>query len=482
MAIKGFKRKIKLLEMMTEDEVESIHVATLDVLKETGVKFESKWALDFLKKNDCIVDYDDMRVRFPESLVEENIRKAPSSFRVKAREEKNDQILGGNTVYFQNCPGMKTIDLDTFEPRPPTKSEYCDYIRVLDALPNVHGLSCYPYFGYEGVHPVMAIPESLAIKIINSSKFIESCYASNCEIFNIKMAKVSGIEILSGSHASSPLTIGKPAIMNVRRMIEAGFPIFVSNGCVYGGTGPATAAGALTVGNAEILSQVLLAQLIKPGTRILVFEVTFPMNMKTGSPYFGQIADSIENVMFNQIWRKYKLPIANGSVGLGGAKNIGFQSGYERGISCILSALSGANLIQFHGHVFGELSAHPIQAVLDDDIAGMVGRFIEGELVNSETIALDLIEKVGPIPGCYLNTDHTRKWWKREQYITKVADNLSYDEWIDGGKKNDIDYAKEIMDDIIAKHKPLPLDYEKIEELGGILKEAREYYKEKGAL
>lgn len=482
MAIEGFKRKIKPLEIMSEEDVNSIHIAALDILKETGVRFESKWALDFLKKNNCIVDYQNMRVRFPESLVEENIRKTPSSFRVKAREEKNDQILGGNTVYFQNAPGMKTIDLNTFEPRIPTKSEYEDYVKVLDALPNLHGISCYPYFGYSGVPEVMSIPESVAIKIINSSKFLQSCYTSDCEIFNIKMAKAADVEILSGLHASSPLTIGEPAIKNARRMISAGFPIFVADGTIHGGTGPATAAGALTINCAEILSQISLVQLIRPGTRILVWEVSWPMDMVTGSPYFGQIADSIENVMFNQVLMKYKIPVANGTPGYGNAKNIGFQSGYERGISCLLSALSGANLIQFHGSIYGELTAHPIQAVLDDDIAGMVGRFIEGETVNNKTIALDLIEKIGPIPGSYLNTKHTRDWWQKEQYITKAVDRSSYDGWIDGGKKNDIDYAKEKVKEIVATHKPLLLEDEKIDKIEKILKEARKYYRDKNML
>jgi trimethylamine--corrinoid protein Co-methyltransferase len=296
------------------------------------------------------------------------------------------------------------------------------------------------------------------------------------------MAKATGIEILSGLHASSPLTVGEPAIMNARRMIEAGFPIFVADGTIYGGTAPVTVAGALTINCAEILSQIMLVQLIKPGTRILVWEVSWPMDMVTGSPYFGQVADSIENVMFNQVWRKYKLPIANGTPGYSNAKNIGFQSGYERGISCLLSALSGANLIQFHGSIYGEITAHPVQAVLDDDIAGMVGYFIEGKSVDNEAIALDLIEKVGPIPGSYLNTRHTRKWWQREQYITKAADRLSYDSWIEGGKKNDIDYAKEIVKKLIATHKPLPLEKEKTEEIEIILKEAKKYYKERGML
>ena len=484
MASAGFKLKIKPLETISEDEIERIHAATINVLEETGIKIENKWALDLLNKNGCIVDFDSMIARFPQELIEECIKTTPKIFKFKAREEKNDVILGGDSVYFHSAPGMNTIDLDTFEPRPPTKDEHIDYIKVLDALPNLHKLSAYPYWGYEGVSPAMAIPESCAIKILYSSKTQEVAYNLDSEVFTLKMAQAAGVEYMSGLHTTSPLGVDKASIINTRRTVEAGFPIYIANGCTCGGTSPVTVPGSLVVGNAELLSMVVLVQLMEKGTRILVWDIVWPMNMKTGAPFFGQIQDSLENAIFNQIWRKkYKIPISNGTVGYGSAKNIGFQSGYEKGMAALISALSGANNIQFHGHIFGELSAHPVQAVLDDDIAGMVGHFIEGEEVNKETIALDLIKEVGTIPGQYLDKEHTRKWWKSEQFMGKSADYTStYSEWARKGKKNAIDYAKDRAEDIIATHKPLPLPDGKIEEIVKILEEAKKYYKEKGML
>jgi len=484
MAAAGFKLKIKPLEIITEDEIENIHSATINVLKETGIKVESKWALDLLKRNGCIVDYENMISKFPEELIEECIKTAPKVFTFKAREEKNDVVLGGDTVYFHSAPGMNTVDLDTLEPRPPTKEEHINYIKVLDYLPNLHKLSAYPYWGYEGVSPAMAIPESCAIKILYSTKTQEVAYNLDSEVFTLEIARVAGIEYMSGLHTTSPLGIDKSSLINTRRTVEAGFPVYIANGCTSGGTSPATSAGSLVVGNAELLSMVALVQLMKPGTRVLVWDIVWPMNMKTGAPFFGQIQDSLENAIFNQIWRKkYKIPISNGTVGYGSAKNIGFQSGYEKGIASLISAISGANNIQFHGHIFGELSAHPVQAVLDDDIAGMVGRFIEGEIVNQETIALDLIKEVGTIPGQYLNQEHTRKWWKTEQFMGSSADYTStYTEWKKKGKKNALDYAKKRVKDIIASHKPPQLAEEKVEQIEKILEEARKYYKEREML
>lgn len=484
MASAGFKLKIKPLEIISEEEVESIHSATVNILKETGVKVESKWALDLLKKNGCIVDFESMNVKFPGELVEESIKITPKVFTFKAREEKNDVILGGDIVYFHSAPGANTIDLDTLEPRPPTKDEHINYIKVLDYLPNLHKLSAYPYWGYEGVSPAMAILESCAIKILYSTKTQEVAYNLDSEIFTLEMAQTAGIEYMGGLHTTSPLGVDGVSVTSARRTAEAGFPVYVANSCTCGGTSPITTPGSLAVSNAELLSMIVLVQLMRKGTRILAWDIVWPMNMKTGAPFFGQIQDCLENAMFNQVWRKkYKIPISNGTVGYGSAKNMGFQSGYEKGIASLISALSGANNIQFHGHIFGELSAHPVQAVMDDDIAGMVGHFIEGEAVNEETIALDLIREVGTIPGQYLNKEHTRKWWRTEQYMGKAADYTStYSEWIKKGKKNAMDYAKERVEDIIANHKPLQLPGEKIEEIERILREAKSYYKEKGML
>ena len=485
MAMKGFTRKFKPLEILTEEQVEAIHRGILDVLQTTGVRFESKRALKLFEKNDCQVDYDNMRVKFPPGLVEECLRRCPSSFRVKARDPKNDLIIGGNTVYFVASPGMQTVDLDTWEPRPATKKEYYDTVKIMDALPNLHLFCCYtPYFGFEGIPEVMKIPEGLAAKIRNSNKFTWSCFSNDCEIFNIKMVKAVGTEtIILAMMASPPLTYYQSAIECAFRTLEADLPIGVDTGTVFGATGPATIAGSLVTYTAELVAGIVLIQLIKPGTRTFIAGFPHPQNMRSGSPAFGDIGISLFDVAFNQICRKYEIPCRNTASAYSSSKKMDFQCGYERGIPAILSAVSGAQFIHVHGGMYGELAHHPIQDILDDDVVGMIGRFIEGVEVNDETLAIDLIEKVGPIPGFYLNKEHTRKWWRKEQFVPKVADRLTYPEWINSGKKTAFDYAKKRMEEILATHKvDPPLSNREEEDIERILKEAREYYRKKGLI
>jgi trimethylamine--corrinoid protein Co-methyltransferase len=113
----------------------------------------------------------------------------------------------------------------------------------------------------------------------------------------------------------------------------------------------------------------------------------------------------------------------------------------------------------------------------------MIGRFVEGIEVSEDSAAVDMINEVGPIPGHFLGQAHTRRWWNREQYMTKSADRLTYPEWKSGGKKNEVDYARERMEEILSNHAVQPpLSQGEQEEIEGILEEAREYFRKNGLI
>ncbi len=477
--LRGFTRHLKPLEILTEEKVEAIHRGTLDVLWKTGVRVEHAKALKLFEDGGCKVDYGQMRVYFPSSLVEECLREAPSSFRVKARDSKNDLIIGRNTTYFVSNAGMGTVDLDIWELRKPTRKEYYDYITILDALDNVHLIGPYPWFGFEGLPPVMCVLEGAAAKIRHSTKFLAEANTNGADMFIIQMAQAIGAEIMGVVDGASPLTLPSDQVEAAFRGAEAGFPMILPSGLIHGGTGPATIAGSTVSNNVENIAGLVLLQLIQPKTRVLGRCTTFPQNMRTGSPAFGAIGCSLHHVVFNQIWRKYGIPTLN-SGSLSSSKSIDFQDGYETGLNTLTAALSGANVIWLHGAIHGELTAHPAQAVLDDDIAGMIGRFLEGVKVDEETLAINLIEEVGPIPGFYLNKKHTRKWWEKEQFVPKAADRLTYSEWTKAGKKSCLDYANKRIEEILSTHRSTPLTASQDEAIEGILAEARQYYMKKG--
>jgi trimethylamine--corrinoid protein Co-methyltransferase len=482
MTTRGFVRNFAPLNILSEEDVESIHRGMLRVLWTTGVRMEHERSLKVLEAAGCAVDYENHRVRMPPALVEECIRRAPSSFPLRARDPNRSLMMGGNTLYFAPAPGQHTVDLDTWVPRAPTRQEYYDAVRVLDYLPSLHFFTTYtPYFGYAGVPPCMAMLESLAARLRNSSKAVVVGHSHGSERFAIQMAQALGIEVIGTCTAAPPLTYFEDALESAFRLAEAGMAVRIVGAPVMGASAPATLAGSLVSNLVEVISGVVLVQCIRPGTRTMVLDFAMPMNMHTGAPAFGNIAVCLHIAAFNQIFRGYGIPTYNAD-GYPGSKRPDFQSAYEKAFRAVFTGLSGGSSRPLHGGVYGELSHHPLQAILDDDIAGMVGRFLEGIDVNDDTLALDLIEEVGPVPGHFLGKPHTRKWWKHEQYVPQVADRLTYPEWLQSGKKDCVDYARLKLEEILATHVSPPLPPSAEADVGRILADARSHYQSAGRI
>lgn len=483
MAIKGFRRKFSPLEVLEKGEISSIKAGVLQVLNKTGVAFHDQRALTLLADNGCKVDFDTHRVRFPESLIHDCLKRCPSSFPVKARDPENNWLLGDQqTTYFVASGAMNTIDLDSLRPRQPTRKEFYDFMKLLDALPTVHGLPAFPWYGFAKVPQVMCLLESAAAKMRMTTKvFMEGSVHDN-DLWTIRMAEATGQDILQLVNPGAPLTQSEEVVTKIFRYTEKGMPFHFASGPIIGATAPATLAGALISCSVEHISGIVLTQLIKPEARVWSGNMVFAQNMRTGSPMFGQVANSLLDAAFHQLWREYGVPSWSIAAAWSDSKQIDYQAAYETSTSAVYAALAGASMVRFQGGVAQQLSLHPVKAVLDDDVAGMIGRFLAGIEVNEDTAAIDLIENVGPIPGNFLTTAHTRQWWKREQYLPKTADHGSYADFFNEGEKAVLQRALERMGQILDSHKPTPLSPSQEETIEEILREARAYYRKKGLI
>jgi len=481
--IKGFTRKYKPLDILSEEEEEAIHRGALYVLEKTGMRVEHERALKLFADNDCLVDFDERRVRIPPGLVEECLRKCPSSFVLKARNPDQDLMVGGNTVYFMQGMGMRYVDLDTWETRPATAAEHREAMIVADALENVHlADGIFFYMERQGVPPVMVMLENLASGLRYSTKAEQFGYQKDCEIFAIQMAEALGINLNPELDTASPLTIYGGAAEAAFRYVEAGIPIQPCSSMTMGAEGPVTLAGAMTLGVSMVMAWAVLTQLIKPGAPMSIQHGLKPMDMQRGSPRFGAAEYALTGAMMNQMLRRYQIPSCPGSGFTSTSKKIDYQTGYEKSMGALLSALSGGNLLIFQGGSCAELLYHPVLSILDDDVAGWIGRYLEGVTITDETLAIDLINEVGPIPGHYLNTEHTRNWWRKELFQPKVADLEAYPVWIRSGKQDALALAKQRMEKILTSHKPQSLTPSQEQAIEDILKDARVYYRSKGLI
>jgi trimethylamine--corrinoid protein Co-methyltransferase len=319
----------------------------------------------------------------------------------------------------------------------------------------------------------MKITTSLAQRLRHSTKFLGQGHANHSWEWDLRLAKATRAEIMIPAfQVASPLSMSQETVECGFRSLEYGLPAGVDTGPLFGATAPATLAGALGL---------VLIQLKRPHSRALVWGFPNALNMRSGEPAVGTIANSLFTVACNQVWRDYGVPLRNTAPAYSKSKKIDFQNGFERAIPAMLSALSGASSVHLHGGIYGELSHSPIQSILDDDIAAMIGRFVEGIDVDDESLALELIHTVGPVPGQFLDTEHTSRLWQREQYIQQCTDSLSYPEWLARGKHDCIDYARARMEAILESHEiKEQLTAEQDAELDDILAEATRFYRERG--
>jgi len=481
--LEGFTRSFEPFEILSEGELETIHRGGLYTLENTGMRVEHKGALELFAGAGCRVDFEDQRVRIPAFLAEECVRKTPSSYLVTARDGRSHVMVGGNTLYFLQGMGMQHIDLETWERRPATLQEHKEAMIVADALDNCHMADAvFAYTDLQAVPPAMAFLETLASGVRNSGKAQHYGYSKDCDIFAIQLAKDLGINLEPEMDTASPLAIHESSIEVTYRYVEAGMPIQPCVGVTMGAEGPATMAGNLVMAAASVMGWAVLIQLIKPGAPFSIQYGFKPMDMRRGSPLFASVVNSLAHIGMNQLLRRYQIPSCTSAGFTSLSKKLDYQAAYEKSMGTVISALSGGNLHIFQGGTMAELVYNPVLSILDDDIAGWVGRLLQGIDVNPESLAIDLINEVGPVPGHFLNTAHTRKHWREEHFFPKAADEEAYPVWFELGKKDALALAAERMDDILTNHQPEPLTEEHERAVERMLTDAREHYRNEGMI
>ncbi len=462
-----------------------MHRGVFDVLEETGVVVQHEKALDILHDNGCAVDKKSNRVKFPSYLVEECLRKCPSSFTVKARNPKYDIRVGDPRIYFSSWAGKEYINLDTLERRPPNTREWINAIKTLDYLDEVHWAP-WTYGSLEDEGSWYSNSVSFALGFV----YVAALYARYTEKpfwlggpygvgeWSMRICETIGATGIASVTASPPLTWHKDQIDSLFLAAEHNIPVKVCSGLAAGANGPATLAGALVQNISECVSGIVMSQIVKPGIGVIPHDYSQPLDMRTGQVIQGGIERGLMGAAFAQIWRKYDIPSM--TMICSDAHVPDYQCAMEKVMSITLQALAGSNMICFIGGVYDELTYSPEVSIIDNDIAKMVGRMLNGINTDISALAVDLIKEVGPIPGHYLNKKHTRETWKQEQLIPDLSNRLSHSEWAKEGQKDIITRAREKFQEIVEKHEPAPLTKEQDQEIENILTAARKHYAKLG--
>lgn len=480
---KGIKCDFDFLNVLSREKLARIQDGTLSILQNTGVKIMHRPTLELLAEQGVQVDFAREVAKMSENFIMDSLAKAPSAFTLKAREQDSDcNFVSGGSIIMTTAPGRHTVDLDTWETREPTRKELYDYMRVVDSLEHVDMACAFPWAGLAGVPECMGLIEILAAKIRVSTKGLWEGSLMDNYLFNTKLAQATGVDLWHNTNPTSPLTFYKESVEQIKHLSLNKQVFSITSGPLLGASAPATIAGALALNNADILAANAIAQLYQPGTRTLAGGMILVLDMRTATPAFANAGGYLAESAFSQIWRNYGLPSTSNSPGWSNSKMIDYQAAYETTMGAVTMAFSGATAIAFAGALTAELSGHPVKAIIDNDIIGMIKRILQGIDVDDETLACELIDEVGFAPNTYLAEEHTVNWFAHESFMPAVADRLPLENWLAGGKKSLVDHGRERMAEILQKHKQKTLSATQEQSIEDVLNEARTYYRKTGAI
>ncbi len=483
MARKGAGCAFPYTDILDRDFFEKVREGIFTVLQNTGVVVQSKKMRTVLKEYGCRVDEGLERVYFDREVILRALDAAPKGFEIKARTEENHVLLQpGKTTQFINACGTGIFHNNTHESKPPARKEFYDYIRLLDALPNLDFQNCFPFFGFDKVPECMKLLESTAAKYRVSGKAqIEGTVFDNYR-FSTEMAKAMDTDLCQIVNSAAPLTYFEETADQIFNYTEAGLPFHFAAGPTRGLTCPMGAAGAVISNNAECLAGLVMAQAAQPGARVWMNSMIMTPDMSTGKPAFGDIGNSYTDMLFNQYWRYYGIPCWSNAASWSSSKVIDYQSGFEQSLALLSQCLSGATVISYQGGMYAELYASPLKAVIDDDVVGMVKRLMKGIDTAEESLSVELIQETGPLPGSFMDSDETLENWRDECYVPTVSSRTDYKQWKASGEKNILEIAEAKMNALLEKHQVPAISASQEQALEDILNEARNWYRKTGKI
>ena len=457
-----YRLNVPRFQVLSQDKCELIHLSTLEVLRRTGVAVKEARAIEIMKKRGCVVDGE--RVRIPAHLIEWALGCNPPRVALCDRNGAPAMYLEGTNAYFGT--GSDTpfiVDYKTQERRKVVLEDIENTARLVDCLDEISFHMCMGIAS--DVNPDIADIHHFEAMVNNTEKPVvyTAWNLDNLKTI-IQMAEIvaGGEEQLRNSpflalytEPISPLILAEESTQKLMFMAEKSLPVVFTPAVIMGASGPLTVAGSLIQGNAEILAGYVLANLIKRGTPFIYGGGIIPMDMSSARALYAGPEGMLGETALVDMARYYRLP-AFTVAGCSDSNIFDHQASLEGAMWTLLSVINGGNLIHDVGYIDNGLTACYEQIVVTNELIGMIRHLTQGLEVNEETMALDLINEVGP-GGEYLTSAHTLKHF-RKNWFPDLISRVPYENWAAAGKKDLATRAKERVRHILETHTPKPLD------------------------
>ncbi|MBN1535431.1 MAG: trimethylamine methyltransferase family protein [Anaerolineales bacterium] len=463
--------------LLSDCQIQDIHLAALEVLRETGIRFHHTGAIDLLKHAGAFIS-DGNLVKFPAKLVEQALASAPSRIIMCDRDGEPSVFLEGTKTNFgtgSDC--LNLLDPYTHEHRKFTREDIINGYRLVDALPNIHfqmsiGIPI-------DIDPKLTYDVQMLEMLSNSTKpivFVTNDLASCQRAIDMAAAVAGGPEalreqqhILLYSEPSSPLQQSTTAVDKLILMAKTELPVVHSPGPQMGAVAPITMAGGLVMSLAEILSSLVIHQFTNPGAPFVFGAGIHHMDMSSMQICYASPEFQLTKAAIAELGRWYGLPTW-GYAGCSDAKVMDEQAAVEAMISVMAAKLCGSNLIHDVGYMESGLTTSFEMIVLTDELVAMVDNFIKGIEVSPDTLMVEELNTVGP-GGNFLSTKATRSHF-RSYWFPTLLDRKIRATWLEKGATTLGQRLNLKVREIIESHQPKPLATDKVQALQTILEKA----------
>jgi trimethylamine--corrinoid protein Co-methyltransferase len=466
------------LQILSEDQKETLFLSVLEVLEHTGVQVDNDEGLELLSGAGARVG-PRRRVYIPSHLVEDALAGAPRRVTIYNR-------LGERAVFLEDQRVSFCSQVDStyfFDPFDYAQDKPLDHNRRLcvrsdarlgavlcDALPNIDMVSFSSL--YSDVSGKIAIRLGHKDTVMNCTKPLmhgTGDFASLEAVAEMAAVVAGGWDELAQrpyyvhyAEPFSPLIHTDEGVAKLLFCVERGIPVIYTPMTLAGSSAPVTAAGNLVACIAESLSGLVMAQLKRRGAPVIFGGVPTIIDMSTTLVSYGAPEMSLWSAALAEMARYLHLPVFS-TAGCTDAVAFDQQAAAESAISCLMAALSGANLVHDVGFTEAANSASLELIAATDEFISMIGTIMNGIQVTPETLALEVMDRVGP-GGSYFGEQHTVRHF-RENWFPKLMNRRNQEQWMEAGALALGDKANARVRRILREHQPEPLASEVVAEL-----------------
>ena len=468
------KRSVRF-KVLNDDQIAQIKRAAFEVMAKVGFSVLHEGARKMLKQAGALVNGENVKV--PEHVATECLQTAPKGWTIYDRGgSRAMEVEGRKSYYGTSTASPRTKDALTGEIHPTLVADIATGAKVADALENIDWVM--PMGSVQDVPPTVADLHEFEAVVSNTTKpivFLGYTPRGVELVFEMAAEVAGGLEnlqqrpyIVFYPEPISPFVWPADVVDRLFVAADLNLPQIQGPTIQFGATGPMTLAGGVVQGTAEALMCLVMAQLRKPGCPFGLGCNFSLFDMANGLLAMASPEMSLALAAQAEVAQSFGLPTW-GLAGSTDSKMIDAQAGIEATFSILAQGLAGLNLIHDVGYIDNGMACSTAQLVLGNESIGMAKRFIRGIEVSRETLALEVIEKVGP-GGHYLDQDHTYNHFKNESWMPDIMVRSAYDEWHNQGAKDMAARIQEKLEAIVKNHQAPALSDKTLTALSDIKK------------